>query len=107
MAYRIAGTYVAACDCQLLCPCPYDGPPTGANGECKGLLVFDVANGSLEDTDLSGVAFALWNRFPSNLSAGTGPLASSLTREPRMSRPRRSSASCRARRADPSASSLR
>jgi hypothetical protein len=70
VAYRIAGTYVAACDCQLLCPCPYDGPPTGANGECKGLLVFDVANGSLEDTDLSGVAFALWNRFPSNLSAG-------------------------------------
>jgi hypothetical protein len=70
MAYRIAGTYVATCDCQLLCPCPVDGPPTGENGECKGLLVFGVREGNLDDTDLSGTSFALWNHFPSNLTAG-------------------------------------
>jgi hypothetical protein len=70
MAYRIAGKYIAACDCQLLCPCPYDGPPTGKNGECRGILAFDVREGNLDDTDLSGVAWALYNHFPSNLSAG-------------------------------------
>jgi hypothetical protein len=47
-----------------------DGPTTGENGECKGLLVFGVREGNLDDTDLSGAHFALWNHFPSNLTAG-------------------------------------
>jgi hypothetical protein len=70
MAYRIAGTYVAACNCTGLCPCPVDGPPTGDNGECRGALVFGIKDGNLDDTDLGGVNFALYNWFPSNLTAG-------------------------------------
>jgi hypothetical protein len=70
MAYRIAGTYVAACNCTGLCPCPVDGPPTGDNGECRGALVFGIKDGNLDDTDLGGVNFALYNCFPSNLTAG-------------------------------------
>ena len=70
MAYRIAGNYVAACNCALVCACPMDGPPTGEGGECRGLLVFSIGEGNLDGTDLSGVNFALWNYFPSNLSAG-------------------------------------
>jgi hypothetical protein len=70
MAYRIAGNYVAGCNCELLCPCPVDGPPTAKDGECRGLLGFHVAEGSLDNTDLSGVSFALWNLFRSNISAG-------------------------------------
>ncbi len=70
MAYRISGTYVATCNCALVCPCPYDGPPTGPGGECRGVLVFDVSQGNLDGTDLSGVPFALYNYFPSNLTAG-------------------------------------
>jgi hypothetical protein len=70
MAYRIAGTYVASCNCAVICPCPVDGPPTGPGGECRGVLVFDVRDGNLDGTDLSGVTFALVNHFPSNLSAG-------------------------------------
>jgi len=70
MAYRIAGTYTAVCDCRVVCPCPYDGPPTGPNDECLGVLVFGVKEGSLDDTDLGGVNFALFNHFPSNLTSG-------------------------------------
>jgi hypothetical protein len=70
MAYTIKGTYAAVCDCNLLCPCPVDGPPTGEGGQCYGVLVFDVREGNLDDTDVSGVAFALYNHFPSNLSSG-------------------------------------
>jgi len=33
-------------------------------------LVFDVREGNLNGTDLSGVAFALYNHFPSNLTSG-------------------------------------
>ena len=70
MAFRLAGTYVAVCDCSLYCPCPTDGPPTGKDGQCHSTMVFQVRDGSVADTDLSGVDFALFNHFPSNLSAG-------------------------------------
>ena len=70
MAYRIAGTYAASCNCRLVCPCPVDGKPTGPGDECKGAGVFHVAEGSLDGVDLAGVDFALINHFPSNISAG-------------------------------------
>jgi hypothetical protein len=70
MSWEMSGTYVANCNCALICPCPVDGPPTGPNGECRGVAVFHIASGKLDDTDLSGVDFAFCNWFPSNLSAG-------------------------------------
>lgn len=70
MAYKLAGTYVAHCDCQQICPCAVDGPPTGRDGQCHGLLVFGVRDGSLDDTDLSGVNVVLGYMAPSNISAG-------------------------------------
>lgn len=70
MAWRLAGTYLAACNCNGLCPCPVDGAPTSADGQCRGVGVFHVADGNLDDVDLSGVNIALINHFPSNLTAG-------------------------------------
>jgi hypothetical protein len=70
MSYTIKGRYGAVCNCRLLCPCPVDGLPTGEGDECNGVLLFDVREGNLDDTDLSGVPFALYNHFPSNLSSG-------------------------------------
>ena len=70
MAYRIAGTYIAGCSCAHLCPCPVDEQPTGPDGTCTGALVFGINDGRLGDTDLSGTAFALYNFFGSNLTAG-------------------------------------
>ncbi len=70
MAWKMSGTYYGNCACQLVCPCPVDAPPTGPNGECRGVLVFSIRDGNLDDTDLSGSAFAFCNLFPSNLSAG-------------------------------------
>jgi hypothetical protein len=70
MAYRIAGTYVASCNCAAICPCPVDGPPTGEGGECRGALAFGIKEGSLDDVELGGVSFVLYNWFPSNLTAG-------------------------------------
>lgn len=70
MAYTIKGTYLAVCNCALLCPCPVDGKPTGPGGQCTGAAVFHIGQGNLDDTDLSGVDFCFYNLFPSNLSAG-------------------------------------
>jgi hypothetical protein len=70
MAYRLAGTYVAHCDCKQVCPCAVDGPPTGRDGQCRGLLVHEVRDGNLDGTDLSGVLVAMAYMAPSNISAG-------------------------------------
>ncbi|RKO26093.1 DUF1326 domain-containing protein [Pseudarthrobacter phenanthrenivorans] len=66
----MTGTYLGNCTCQLICPCPVDGMPTGPNGECRNLNVFHIEKGNLDDTDLSGVNFAFVGWFPRNLSAG-------------------------------------
>ena len=70
MAWNMSGTYYGACSCRLLCPCPVDQTPTGPDDQCRGVLVFAIKEGSLDDTDLSGVNFAFTNVFPSNLSSG-------------------------------------
>jgi hypothetical protein len=75
MAYTIKGTYAAVCNCKLLCPCPVDGTPTGEGGTCNGVAVFHVREGNLENTDVSGVTFALLNHFPSNITAGNWRVA--------------------------------
>jgi hypothetical protein len=74
MAWKISGTYIASCSCNLLCPCPVDGPPTGPDGQCHGIGVFQIADGSLDDTDLSGINLGLVNLFPANLTAGNWKL---------------------------------
>jgi hypothetical protein len=70
MGYTISGTYIAACDCRLLCPCPVDGTPTGPEDQCHGAAAFRIDRGNLDDVDLSGVKFALINHFPSNITSG-------------------------------------
>jgi hypothetical protein len=70
MAYTIKGTYVASCNCVGLCPCPVDGTPATENGECKGAAAFAITEGNLDDTDLAGVNFALYNFFPANITSG-------------------------------------
>lgn len=70
MAWKISGTYLANCSCNLICPCPVDGPPTSEDGQCRGHGVFQIAEGSLDDLDLSGVNVAFVNLFPKNLTAG-------------------------------------
>jgi hypothetical protein len=70
VSWEMSGTYAGSCPCQLICPCPVDGPPTGPNGECRNLNVFHIEKGNHDGTDLSGVDFAFVGWFPRNLSAG-------------------------------------
>lgn len=70
MAWQLKGIYVSHCDCQLVCPCAMDGPPTGRDGQCHGLLVYQVREGNLDDIDLAGVKVVMVYNAPSNISAG-------------------------------------
>lgn len=70
MSWEMSGKYLANCNCQMICPCAVDGPPTAPNGECRVVVVFHIASGRLDDTDLSGVDFVFCLNFPSNLTSG-------------------------------------
>lgn len=72
MAYRISGSYVATCSCALVCGCAMDAPPRDPQGrsDCRGVGVFHITDGNLDETDLSGVDFGFYNYFPSNLTSG-------------------------------------
>ena len=70
MGYKITGEYVFNCACQLICPCAMDGPPLTKDGTCNGAGVFHIAEGNLDDKDLSGVDVGMIFTLPSNSSAG-------------------------------------
>ena len=70
MAYTLKGTYELACNCRVLCPCNVDGVPTGEGDQCHGISVYEVREGNLDDTDLSGVWFAISYYLASNPSSG-------------------------------------
>lgn len=69
MSWKMSGTYAGSCTCQLVCPCPVDGVPTGPGGECRNLNVFHIARGNHGATDISGVDFVFVAWFPANLTA--------------------------------------
>jgi len=55
--FRIAGSYLEACNCDAICPCrTVDGVPGGrsTHGLCFGVLTWQVEEGKAEGVDLSG-----------------------------------------------------
>lgn len=70
MAWTMAGTYVANCNCRVLCPCPVGHTPSSDTGRCVGVAVFHVDRGDCDGVDLSGVDLAFYNEFPGALGEG-------------------------------------
>lgn len=55
--WKITGTYFEACNCQIVCPCFFLGPPTG--GECTTLVIWHIDEGHLQDVSLDGLNVAM------------------------------------------------
>ena len=70
MGFQLKGTFLGHCDCKAICPCAVDEQPTGRDGQCHGLIVVNIANGSLDDTDLSGTKAVLSYHAPGKISDG-------------------------------------
>lgn len=70
MTYKIAGEYVLNCNCQLICPCGIDGPPTSNDGHCRGAQVMTVKEGNKDGVDLAGVTFGWVYDIPGNVTSG-------------------------------------
>jgi hypothetical protein len=76
-----------------------DEAPTGRDGHCHGIIVANIAQGSLDGTDLSGTKVALGYFSPGKISDGHLRLGlvideAAPTWPPRSSAPTRVSGSC-------------
>jgi hypothetical protein len=82
MTYRIAGEYVVNCNCQLVCPCGVDGPPTtkDKDGHCRGAQVLHITEGTKDGIDLANIDVGWVYELPSNVTAGQW--TSALTFDP-------------------------
>lgn len=56
MSYEIEGHFIEACDCHAVCPCWIDHDPD--DGECRGLIVWDITRGRIDDVEVSGLRVA-------------------------------------------------
>lgn len=66
MGWRIAGSYLEACNCEAICPCRrIGGRPGGRSsyGECLGALSWIVQDGHVDETDMAGMRVVLALRY--------------------------------------------
>ena len=58
MAWNLEGSYVETCSCELICPCNASFAHGATYDYCRVVLVFKIASGDVEGTDVSGVTVA-------------------------------------------------
>ena len=54
MAWNLQGTYFETCSCDLMCPCNFSFDHGATYDYCRVTLVFNVATGDVEGTDVGG-----------------------------------------------------
>src|SRR3954468_18496914 len=70
MAWKLDGTYFESCSCDVVCPCTTSFALGADYDYCRVVLVFHVADGGVEGTDVSGLTVAAVADTPKVMSDG-------------------------------------
>ena len=70
MAWNIEGTYFESCSCELVCPCTASLANAATYDRCRVTLVFNVAKGEIEGTDVGGLSIAAVADTPKVMTEG-------------------------------------
>jgi len=70
MAWNLRGTYFETCSCELMCPCNLSFDNGATYDYCRVTLVFDIAAGDVEGTDVSGRKLAIVADTPKVMTDG-------------------------------------
>jgi hypothetical protein len=70
MAWNIEGTYFETCSCELMCPCNFSFDHGATYDYCRVVLVFNIAKGEIESTDVSGRRVAVVADTPKVMTDG-------------------------------------
>jgi hypothetical protein len=75
MAWTLEGTYFETCSCDLMCPCNFSFDHGATYDYCRVTLVFNVVDGDVEGTDVSGRTVAVIADTPKVMTDGNWRLA--------------------------------
>jgi hypothetical protein len=70
MAWSLKGTYFETCSCELMCPCNFSFDHGATYDYCRVVLVFDIRDGEIDGTDVSGRKLALVADTPKVMTEG-------------------------------------
>lgn len=70
MSWKIAGSYFETCSCNVVCPCTASLALGATLDRCRVVLVFNVATGEVEGTDVGGLTVAAVVETPKVMTEG-------------------------------------
>ncbi len=70
MAWNLRGSYVETCSCELMCPCNLSFDHGATYDFCRVTLVFNIREGEIEGTDISGLKVAAIADSPKVMTEG-------------------------------------
>ncbi|MBV8528474.1 MAG: DUF1326 domain-containing protein [Candidatus Dormibacteraeota bacterium] len=70
MAWKISGSYFETCSCNVVCPCTASLSLGATLDRCRVVLVFNVKQGDVEGTDVSGLTVAAVADTPKVMTDG-------------------------------------
>ena len=70
MSWNLKGTYFETCSCDLMCPCNMSMAHGATYDFCRVTLVFNIKDGEIEGTDVSGLGVAAIADSPKVMTEG-------------------------------------
>jgi hypothetical protein len=70
MSWKLEGSYFETCSCNVICPCTASLALAATRDRCRVTLVFNVKEGQVEGTDVSGLTVAAVADTPKIMSEG-------------------------------------
>jgi hypothetical protein len=70
MSWKLEGSYFETCSCNVVCPCTASLALGATHDRCKVTLVFNIKDGEVEGTDVSGLIVAAVADTPQVMSEG-------------------------------------
>ena len=70
MSWNLSGSYVETCSCELMCPCNLSFDHGATYDFCRVTLVFNIRDGEVEGTDISGRKVAIIADAPKIMTEG-------------------------------------
>jgi hypothetical protein len=70
VSWSLKGTYFETCSCDLMCPCNMSFDHGATYDYCRVTLVFNIKEGDIEGTDVSGLAVAAIVDSPKVMTEG-------------------------------------
>ena len=70
MAWKLEGTYVETCSCEVMCPCTASFGLGAHYERCRVTLVFNVVDGDVDGVDVGGLTVAVIADAPQHMLEG-------------------------------------